>query len=345
MIQKLHIKNFRNFSSREISFSWEKNIIIWDNGKWKSNILEALSLPNWPLVESHPEYLLRKGSDVFYIKYELEHGTIAFAYDSAWAKRKYFLGEKSTTKSKIRHNYPHIISFHPMMMNLMYLGPSHRRDFLDEILSQSFDSYAKLLWEYKKILTSRNKLLKNISEWKSSTSELAFWDEKYISLASDIYKYRKKIHDFFCENIWSLSSFFFWKIKDIEFKYISKTDISCPEVYLRKYLQENQKKEILLRKTLRGPHLDDFDIFIDDIPLVHFASRGEVKSILLGLKFLETRFIEKNSSKNEIIFLIDDLLSELDEKHRNILWEHIWERQSIITSIQDFQLEWNKIFI
>jgi hypothetical protein len=31
------------------------------------------------------------------------------------------LAGKSTTKSRLRENYPIVVSFHPMMMNLMYL--------------------------------------------------------------------------------------------------------------------------------------------------------------------------------------------------------------------------------
>jgi recombinational DNA repair ATPase RecF len=49
-------------------------------------------------------------------------------------------------------------------MNLFYLSPSLRRDFLDNILSNSFDEYSDLLKTYKKIVTSRNKLLKSIQE-------------------------------------------------------------------------------------------------------------------------------------------------------------------------------------
>jgi recombinational DNA repair ATPase RecF len=49
-------------------------------------------------------------------------------------------------------------------MNLFYLSPSLRREFLDNILSNSFDEYSELLKNYKKIVISRNKLLKSIQE-------------------------------------------------------------------------------------------------------------------------------------------------------------------------------------
>lgn len=345
MIEKIVMRNFRNFSEREISFSWGKNIIIWQNGKGKTNILEALCIPASPLVESQNEYLLERGKDVFFVSYTLSSWAAAFSYDHENKKKKYMLSGKSTTKAKLKDFYPHVISFHPMAMNMMYLWPTHRRDFLDEVLSQSFSSYKKALVKYKKIVHSRNKVLKNISEGKSEVSELAFWDESFIAGSKYIYEHRKKIVDFFHENADSLKKYFFGKVDKIEFSYITKTDLDNVEISLKNYIETNREKEILLRKTLRGAHLDDFDILVDGTPLIHFASRGEVKSVILWLKFLETDFIESNSDKTEILFLIDDLLSELDEKHRDLLWEHIWERQSIITSIDDSIPTGNKIFI
>jgi len=252
------------------------------------------------MVESKGQYLIKREEDVMYIKYDLTLWSIAHAYDNKTGKKKYFLWDKSTTPAKLRHTYPHIISFHPLIMNLMYLWPSHRREFLDNIIVSAFPNYQKTLLKYKKILNNRNKVLKNIYLEKSQISELDFWNEIFIKTASEIYTY---------------------------------------------YIRNNTKKEVLLRKTLRWPHLDDFDILIDNTPLIHFASRWEVKSVLLGLKFLETKFIQEHSDKKETIYLIDDLLSELDVIHRELLWKHVWNNQCIMTSIEDINIEWNKIYI
>lgn len=345
VIRKLQLKNFRNFSHREISFLAGKNIIIWNNGQGKSNLLEALSLPVWGMVESLWQYLIQRGSDVMYLKYDITQGCAAYAYDGKTWKKKYFLWEKSTTPAKLRLAYPHVISFHPMIMNLMYLGPSHRRDFLDNILVSSFPEYRNILAKYKKVLTSRNRVLKNISLEKSEISEIDFWNDTFIDLAVKIYKYRKQLSDFLIESEQKLRQYFFGKVDSTTFSYITKTDIQNPEQSLQSFIKENIQKEIFLRKTLRGPHLDDFDIIVDETPLVHFASRWEVKSVLLWLKFLESSFIEQNSDKKDIIYIIDDLLSELDAIHRELLWNHIWTRQCIMSSIEDIDIGWNKIYI
>lgn len=290
-------------------------------------------------------YLVAQGSDVFFLGYELDSGKHGFSYESTGMKRRYLCNGKSTTKAKLALQYPHVVAFHPLGMNLMYLGPSERRNFLDTTLSQAFPEYQKILQNYKKVLLSRNKVLKNISEGKSSQSELDFWDTSFIQSAQNVSMYRQKIRDFFREQSPSLQSYLFGKVQNIEFHYISKIPLEAMQESFASQLLQERSKEILLRKTLRGPHLDDFTLLLDGVEITHYASRGEIKSLLLGLKFIESAFLEHFSAKKDIVFLIDDLLSELDSEHRDMLWEHIGERQCIVTCIEDEDLEGNKIYI
>ena len=81
------------------------------------------------------------------------------------------------------------------------------------------------------------------------------------------------------------------------------------------------------------PHIDDFEIQVDNIKLTNFASRWETKSVILWLKLLETSFIEKTTKKKPIL-LIDDLLSELDNNNKKILIDKIKYYQTFITSIE-----------
>jgi DNA replication and repair protein RecF len=93
-------------------------------------------------------------------------------------------------------------------MNLMYLSPSLRRDFLDNILKNSFENYDKLLTNYKKILKHRNKTLKSINESKAKKEDIIFWDKQFIELSSEIYKYRFKIINFYKESIKTTLEYF-----------------------------------------------------------------------------------------------------------------------------------------
>ena len=102
-------------------------------------------------------------------------------------------------------------------------------------------------------------------------------------------------------------------------------------------------RDILSWNTSIWPHIDDFEILVDDLELVKFASRWEVKSIIIWLKLLEIKFVEKYRNKKPIL-LLDDLISELDEKHKNMIIGSIGWYQTFISSIKnDFWEEFNII--
>lgn len=342
MIKELKLINFRNFLELKLDSLNNENFIIWENGKWKTNVLEAISLLwNNSITWLSLDELIKKWENYFFIEYKTdEWKKISFSYlkdlsNSWWekAKKVYMLNNNKISKKKFNSLTYKCVIFSPIIMNMMYLSPSLRRDFLDNLLKNSFDSYEKLLVQYKKVVKHRNKILKNIKDWKSSKEEIEFWDDKFIELATEIYKYRFKIVNFLKISINSTLEYFSWKINNIEFVYNSKVSENNTKEDLKKYLNTNLDRDIILWKTPIGPHVDDFNIIIDSIPLTHFASRWETKSIILWLKLLEWIFIEKMTWSKPIL-LIDDLLSELDEIHKNMLLKKIKYYQTFISSIR-----------
>jgi len=334
MITELKLINFRNFESLKLENLDKHNFIIGENWKWKTNILEAISiLWNNSITWLSLEELIKKWEDYFFIEYKTESGKkLSLSYEKEKKKKTYIINNNKTTKKKfIQASYSCVI-FSPIVMNIMYLSPSLRRDLIDNILKSSFPEYDILLSNYKKILKSRNKLLKNIYENKSSKKELDFWNEKFIKTAEEIYKYRFKIVNFFSSSIKNSLEYFSWKIKKIEFLYKTKITQENIENDIRVYLEKNFERDLILWRTYIWPHIDDFEILIDWNPLTHFASRWETKSIIIWLKLIEWIFIEKMTNKKPIL-LIDDLLSELDETHKNLLLKKLEYYQSFISSI------------
>lgn len=345
MLKRLKLKNFRNFVDSEFFFSTDKNAIIWDNWKWKTNILEAIAILNWTNVSKIDfNNLVNRNSDVFFIEAESSSWDIfSISYDKNTNKKKYNINNKNSNKKSLSQISNKVVSFSPIIMNMMYLSPSLRRDFLDEVLSKTFENYKILMSDYKKILITRNKILKNIRNKKSTTSELVFWDNKFILKATKIYNYRFWITDFLKENTNDFTNYFQNKINKFDFNYCSKIEnlkwdytknekTEYIKNQIQNTLENNLEKDIILWTTNVWPHIDDFEIVIDDIQLTEFASRGEVKSVIIWLKLLEIKFIENYINKKPIL-LIDDLLSELDNNHKEILIDNIKNYQLFITSI------------
>lgn len=359
MIKKIKLVNFRNFQSWEFFFSENKNYIIWENGKWKTNILEALSLLTWNSITWISfENLVKSGENYFHIEMEnFKESNMTIFFDNELNKKKYAINKKNTTKKKFREISLKSVIFSPVTMNIFHLGPSLRRDFLDNILLSSFPEYDKILKNYKISLLNRNKILKNISKNKSEISEINFWDDEFIKHCITVYEYRKKILDFLIEKTPDLIKSFDWKIKKLDFNYISKLDIInnldleeniksklSLEKNIKKYLIENLQKDIILKTTSIWPHRDDFNLIINwNISLENFASRWEIKTTILGLKNLEIQFIEEKTNRKPIL-IIDDLLSELDKKHKNIFLDSIFGYQTFISWINlEVEREWNLI--
>jgi len=346
MIKKITLKNFRNFSCEEFFFSDKQNAIIWENWKWKTNILEALALFSWiNFSKIDFDNLVKIWEEIFYIEIELSSSEkIAISYDKGIKKKKYIINWKNTTLQKIKDLTDKIVLFSPIIMNMMYLSPSLRRDFLDEILFKTFNDYKKIYNDYKKILISRNRVLKNIREKKSEKYELDFWDNKFINLSTIIYNYRFWLATFLEENTKDFTKYFNNKINIFEFKYKSKINfdkklnkkqnIENIKNQIIEKLEENIEKDIILATTNVWPHIDDFEININNVLLTEFASRWEVKSVIIWLKLLEIKFIENFTNKKPIL-LIDDLLSELDNNHKNLLLSNIKNYQTFITSIRE----------
>ncbi len=346
MLTSLDLRNFRNFQNNNFILENNKNLIIWKNWEWKTNVLEAIGLfSNNNILEINFDNLVKKWEDFLYIKAKIEKwDEFAISFDRVQNKKKYFINNKSTTKKNLVNNFPKTVSFHPMIMNMMYLSPTLRRDFLDSILISSFSDYNKVIKNYKNILINRNKVLKNINEWKSQKSEINFWNNRFIESATLVYLYREKILLYIEENIKYLNTYLNNKVENIWFIYKTKIDRNNVRNSIENYIGKNLDRDIILKKTYIWPHLDDFDIILDDVSLINFASRWEVKSIIIWLKFLESQFIS-NTTGNKPIFIVDDILSELDQVHMDILLKNFWDNQTIITSIKDINLNSNKIYL
>lgn len=346
MITELKLVDFRNFEAKTLTNLSEKNFIIWENGKWKTNILEALSLlGNNSVGNISIENLVQKSKNNFYIQYlDDQIGSVGISFDAQTKKKNYRINNKNVSKKKFLEATYKCVIFSPQEMNLMYLSPSLRRDFLDKTLINSYPEYAQLLKEYKKITTSRNKFLKSIAEWKSQIADLDFWNQSFINIAEKIYEYRFPLIQYFQSHIEPAKQYFSGKVESVSFNYISKVDPDNIAGDIKEYLEKNLQRDIILWKTAIGPHVDDFQILADNIDVTQFASRGETKSIIIWLKMLETVFIEKKDNKKPIL-LIDDLMSELDESHKQMLTKKLKYYQTFISSIDILEEEKTNIML
>jgi len=356
MIKNLKLRNFRNFKDSSFDFSSGVNFIVWDNWKWKTNILEAINLlSSWVPINKIPNNLLieqNSGEKAAFIWWEFWN-TWNLTLSITENKKSFFINKSKTTQKKFLEFTNPSIVFSPMTMNLLYNSPSDRRSFLDNILSRIYNEYKNLKSNYDLSVRNRNKTLKNIRENKSDKKELNFWEAKIIDLACEIYKYRSEFNNYIINNLDKYNNIFtdFNKDYKLKYNYISKVEAYNNEnikIIMEDYFRINRDRDVIIWRTSIGPHVDDFEINIDynweENNIIHFASRGEIKSVIIILKFLELDFIEEKLNRKAIL-LIDDLFSELDAWHQNLLISKIEKNQTIISSILPMNKEkYNTIY-
>jgi len=337
MIESLKIHNFRNFEAITFDFDPQLTVIYWDNGKWKSSILEAiLQLTN--NQKSKWEFFVKKWENSFFSQCNSSDITFSISYQKDTKKKSFTINNKNISSKKFYESSLKVCYFDPSIMNMFLLWPSQRRNYMNQALSACFPGYQSVLQHYNKILKSRNAVLWAIFEKRAKESELEYWNKAFVDSATEVYRYRYILICFFIENSQLLWKYVSSDIEDVSFQYNTKINFENPSQIIYEYLEKNKERDFILQKTHIGPHLDDFQILINSIPLETYASRGETKSIILWLKILEAQFIEKKT-KQKPIFLIDDFSSELDTSHRKLLLKSLKPYQVILTNIDKLNIK------
>lgn len=170
MLTSLTLDAFKNHTS--MSFVWQdRNILVGANGSGKTNILEALYL----LINTLPppgrvfSQLVPTSSDTLslgmgFVRNDLEY-THRIGYTEKGKKMQYLSQGTSVTRARYLSLLPvRAVLFAPLEMNILYLGPSLRRDFLDEAVLLTYPDFLAVKRNYQKVLRNRNAVLKKIGE-------------------------------------------------------------------------------------------------------------------------------------------------------------------------------------
>ena len=195
----------------------------------------------------------------------------------------------------------------------------------DRVISRLNNEYRNTLSNYEKILKSRNDELKkdniDINLIKALTYQLI--DYSYV-----IYNYRKKYIDKLNELISLTYEKINNKTKDI--KIIYKPFIDNLENYKKEALKLynlSYKEDLNKKITTKGVHKEDFNIEVDNKDISKFGSQGENRMVILALK-LSTYYL-KNDNDSKPVVILDDVLSELDKNHEQLLIKYLNEFEQV----------------
>ncbi|MBC7943444.1 DNA replication and repair protein RecF [Candidatus Saccharibacteria bacterium] len=332
VITRLSVQNIRSHDSFIINLSPDMTVITGQNGSGKTTLIEAIYVAlRGSSFKGNDGDILRKDSPWWRIDLTFEDNTkrtVKFDPSLIYGRKQFIVDEKTSYRLTPKNKHP-VVLFEPDDLRLLNGSPTRRRQFIDRFIGQLDPLYATTLRKYERALKQRNNLLKKPF---TNHDELFVWNIALSEYGSYIIEQRT----IFIEQINSKLNDAYndiAKSNDFISVHYSHTSIGDIKQKLLSELHHHSEKDRLTGSTSVGPHRHDVIFKFNDTPALSIASRGEVRTIVLALKFLEVGIIEQITNIKPII-LLDDVFSELDINRQNTLSDTIRSHQIIITSTQ-----------
>lgn len=329
-IQSLHVKHIRSHREYSIEFSPEVTIVTGANGSGKTSLLEAvyISLQGTSFRGSDGD-LLQKDSPWWKIDVVLnDQQTRTIKYDPAKtpSRKQFVIDSKTTARIPAKLKHP-VVLFDPDDLRLLHGSPTRRRQFIDRFISQLNPLYGPALRKYERAMKQRNNLLKSAY---ISDDQLFAWNIALAEHGAYIIEQRIAFIEQINQNLSGLYQSIAGTHDEVSIHY-SHTFVGDIKQKLLNELHAHAERDRYLGNTSVGPHRHDVIFQINTSPALSTASRGEARTIVLALKFLEVDIIERLTGKQPII-LLDDVFSELDASRQKLLTSQLKGHQIIITS-------------
>ena len=330
IIKTIRVQNVRAHTEYQLDLSPDVTVITGANGSGKTSIIEALyiALQGTSFKGVDGDVLRREAS---WYRVDVVHDdnttrTVKFDSQRQTGRKQFEVNDKTHYRLPHQHRYP-VVLFEPDDLRLLNGSPTRRRQFIDNLISQLDPEYLIASRRYDRALKQRNSLLKT----QASADNLFAWNVSLSKYGAYIISQRLK----FIAKIQQELGDTYRNISNTE----DTLDISYSHVYhgsveqkLLSELDAHMEKDKILGFTSTGPHRHDILFTFNNSPALLGASRGEIRTIILALKFIEVAIIESITSKRPII-LLDDVFSELDSSRQSALIQQFQTHQTIIASV------------
>lgn len=344
-ILRLKLNNFRNYSSLDIRFANQFNIIYGNNAQGKTNIIEAIFLcaSGRSHRTSKDSELIKNGESVFNINILIEKENISQEIDIVFnneQRKRIKINDCPVRRIGDLMGHLNAVIFSPEDLLLIKQGPAERRRFIDITLSQIKPSYFYDLQKYAKIIYQRNSLLKEIAFKRGLEDTLEVWDCHLIKTGTRIMKERIK----FVSRLNELAGKRHVNLTNNEEKlslrynpsfdcgdHMYDLDSDGLENCFQDLLIRNRERELKKGNTIFGPHRDDLEIMLNGQTIKIYGSQGQQRTSVLSMKLAEIDLLKEESGDWPVL-LLDDVLSELDDNRKEYLLNSIENVQTFITA-------------
>jgi DNA replication and repair protein RecF len=344
VLKTLELYNFRLHNKSFFNFSDELNYIIGGNGQGKTTVLEAIYYicTTKSLNQTADSESVSFGETSFEINglfIDQTSNNARMFYDIESNKKLVFVNDKQVVRSAtIIGKFP-VVTLTQTDHAITMGNPSERRKFFDSVISQSSETYLKILLEYNKTLRQRSSLLSQIKERPNANlyDQLDAWNTTIVSLGTEIVKHRIGFINTF-EKYVKDAYFEIMNEKELPWIDYSFLETVDTEIILKRFesaLVKSREDEIKRGTNLVGPHRDEFYFKINDRELRKYGSQGQHKTFQIALRFAQFFFLKDALSRTPI-FLMDDIFGELDSHRAERISTNLKKLGQAFITLTDF---------
>ena len=346
ILKSIYLQHFRNYSERKFDFSPDMTVVIGPNTAGKTNLSESIFtlLTGKSFRADEDTNMIAFGQEIARVQGLLEGNEeklkleVVIASAQATGTRqskKHLINGIPKGRNSLQGVLP-VVLFRPEELDIIIDGPSLRRSFLDAVLEQADKAYPVAKRTYDRALRQRNALLRIAKETgKRNIEQLIYWDDLLITNGQILTQKRQEFLAF---------------INSSSHDLFSLTTVYDHSMISADRLEQYKDAEIGAGVTLVGPHRDDFIVMMvpstparnalhsdaggtlrEEKDIKDFGSRGQQRLAILQLKMLQISFLEKALQKKPLLIL-DDIFSELDTGHIQLVLEKVKGSQVILTT-------------
>jgi DNA replication and repair protein RecF len=384
-VRELRLDEFRSFRSLHLELESVGFRAVGANASGKSTLLEALAMlatTRSPRTSSEREVAnWSSGEELGMPPYARVEGTVVRGGEETVISIGISMEsrESGPIKKLIRLDDRPVravdaigrlncVHFTPEDVGLISGTPAGRRRYLDIAISQSSRDYLAALSRYAKALEQRNSLLRAFMRGGASSSgrrladEISFWDIEIVSAASEVIVGRLKAiaqlaplassHFADLTGIGSLGLCYTASRASYEGINVAAGGSSNDELGLLQAVSARLAAAFTAHRgeehrrgvTVVGPHRDDFTVTVDGNNLAQYGSRGQQRLALVAIKLAELEFLAATAGEPPVL-LLDDVLSELDARHRSLVITKLASRaaQTCVTATELADLNDNSL--
>ena len=285
-------------------------LVVGDNGAGKTNLLESLHLATQgfsPRTRNDAQ-LIRFGETAARVaiagRRDERPVEVSLTLRESQAKEARLNGARLPSAESLRRELSTLV-FTPDRLAIVKGPPAARRSYFDRVLGRLFPAKVAVPQDYAAALAQRNAALRRVQLGVSDRDALAPWTERVAELGARLVEARR-------ETLAALAHGFA--------EYAGELGVRAGrlgydgEGPTLEGLEARLARDVERGATGAGPHLDDVAILSGDRDLRRFGSQGEQRLVVLALLLAEADLLPKRP-----LFLLDDVLSELDPARRRIL--------------------------